>query len=103
MAILHRCASAVLVACMAVATAGCGHNTTVGQKVDDTMITSKVKTALLADPDVKGLQVNVETVGGDVQLSGFVDSADQARRAVDIAKRVDGVDEVINKMTVRPK
>jgi hyperosmotically inducible protein len=99
----HRLPAVLLSATLALATAACGHNTTIGQKIDDSVITSKVKTALLADPDVKGTAVNVETVDGDVQLSGFVDSSEQARRAVDIARRVEGVDQVLNKMSVRPR
>ncbi len=47
---------------------------TTGQYVDDTTITAKVKEAFIADPVVKAMQVNVETMQGTVQLSGFVDS-----------------------------
>lgn len=79
----------------------CAHDTSMSQRASDTVITTKVKTALLADPDVSGLAVNVETLQGQVQLSGFVDTAQQARRAVDIAKRVDDVKDVINKMSVK--
>jgi osmotically-inducible protein OsmY len=79
------------------ATYGCAtHDTTVGQKIDDTTITTKVKTALLADPDVKGTAIKVETVNGEVQLSGFVDSAAEVKRAKEIASRVDGVKRVID-------
>jgi len=91
----------MLAALLVVGAAGCAHDTGIGQTTSDTIITSKVKTALLADPDVSGLAVNVETLRGQVQLSGFVDSAQQARRAVDIASRVDDVKDVINKMTVK--
>ena len=87
----------------AAATSGCSHQTTVGQKVDDTVITTKVKSALLGDPDVKGMAINVETVGGDVQLSGFVDSQAQRSRAIDLAGRVDGVGRVVDKITVKEK
>ncbi|HEX6362059.1 MAG TPA: BON domain-containing protein [Albitalea sp.] len=100
MTISKRCLAGLLSSVLVLGTVGCA-NTTVGQKIDDTTITTKVKTALLADPDVKGLQVNVDTVDGQVQLSGFVDSAAQARRAVDIASRVDGVKRVENKMSVK--
>ncbi len=85
----------------AVSLIGCAHDTTVGQKVDDSAITAKVKAALLADPDVSGLAISVETLRGDVQLSGFVKSAAQVTRAVDIARRVEGVKQVINKMSVK--
>lgn len=86
-----------------IAISGCSHETTVGQKVDDTVITTKVKSALLGDPDVKGMAIDVETVAGNVQLSGFVDSQAQRNRAVDLAGRVDGVGRVVDKITVREK
>ena len=101
MTFAQRCAAGALTAILALTSAGCAHDTSFGQKFDDTAITTKVKTALLADPDVKGTAVNVETLRGQVQLSGFVDSAGQAQRAIDIARRVDGVGGVINKMTVK--
>lgn len=69
--------------------------------MSDTAISTKVKTALLGDPDVKGTNVNVETFRGTVQLSGFVDSPQSAARAADIARRVDGVREVRNALIVK--
>ena len=60
--------------------------TTAGTEIDDSAITTKVKSALLADDIVKGLDIQVETSKGEVQLSGFVDSQDQIDRAVTIAK-----------------
>lgn len=72
-----------------------------GQYVDSSVITAKVKTALLADPDVSGLAIEVETFKDVVQLSGFVNSKEQARRAVKIARDVDGVREVRDSMIVK--
>ncbi|MER3446389.1 MAG: transporter [Candidatus Dadabacteria bacterium] len=72
-----------------------------GQYIDDSTITTKVKAALLADPDVSGLDVNVETFKGVVQLSGFVDDQKQANRAVEIARSVNGVKGVENRLTVK--
>lgn len=73
----------------------------VGVALSDTAISTRVKTALLGDPDVKGTNVNVETFRGTVQLSGFVDSPQNAVRAADIARRVDGVREVRNALIVK--
>lgn len=73
----------------------------VGVAVSDTAISTRVKTALLGDPDVKGRDVQVETFRGTVQLSGFVDSPQSAVRAADIARRVDGVREVRNALIVK--
>ena len=72
-----------------------------GEYVDDTVITTKVKAALLGDPATKAAQVNVETFKGVVQLSGFVDSAAMASKAVDDARAVPGVKSVKNDMRVR--
>ncbi len=76
-------------------------NTTVGTTIDDSVITTKVKSALLADASVKGMDPKVETHQGVVQLSGFVDSQAQLDRAVQIARGVQGVKDVENKMTVK--
>jgi osmotically-inducible protein OsmY len=74
-----------------------------GKYVDDKAVSAKVKAALLKDPDVKGLQVNVETYNGVVQLSGFVDEPEQASRAVEVAKGIEGVKSVKNAMKVKGK
>ena len=73
----------------------------VGEALDDATITTKVKAALLQAPDVKGLDVGVETDKAVVQLSGFVASQAQIDKAVEVAKGVRGVREVQNKMSVK--
>lgn len=72
-----------------------------GRHVDDAAITTKVKAALIGAPDVSGTAISVETYRGNVQLSGFVDSAVKAQRAVELASRVEGVSEVTDKMSVK--
>ncbi|WP_407353851.1 BON domain-containing protein [Luteimonas sp. R10] len=64
------------------------------QPVDDTWITTKVKSSLLADTDVAGLDIDVETVNGVVTLSGDVDDRAQIEQARQIAADIDGVVEV---------
>lgn len=64
------------------------------QPLGDTWITTKVKSSLLADSDVAGLGVEVETVNGEVRLSGDVDSQAQIDRAVEIARDIEGVTNV---------
>jgi len=73
-----------------------------GEYIDDSVITSKVKAALLADPEVKGTAVNVETYRGTVQLSGFVDSPSEIARAAEKAYEVKGVNSVRNDLKVKP-
>lgn len=72
-----------------------------GEYVDDALITTKVKAALAADPNVKATEVNVETFKGMVQLSGFVSSKESIQKAIDIARGVGGVKGVKNDMTVK--
>lgn len=73
----------------------------IGEKLDDATITAKVKTALLQAPDVKGTNVNVTTEKMVVQLSGFVSTQTEMERAVQIARGVNGVKEVHNKMSLK--
>jgi len=72
-----------------------------GQYVDDTAITTKVKSAIFTDPALKVLQINVETYKGVVQLSGFVDSHQSASKAGDIARSIPGVVSVKNDLVVK--
>lgn len=77
-----------------------GHQT-VGNKIDDSVVTARVKAAMLADGGLKSLEVSVTTRKGEVQLSGFVDSEIQLTHALDVAKGVDGVSSVVNHMSVK--
>lgn len=75
--------------------------TTVGTQVDDTVITSRVKSALLADPAIKSFDLQVETRKGTVQLSGFVDSQAQIDQALAVTRSVAGVTEVENGVSLK--
>ena len=72
-----------------------------GQYVDDSTITTKVKAAIFNDPALKVFQINVETFKGVVQLSGFVDSAQNASKAGEVARDVGGVKSVKNNLVVK--
>jgi hyperosmotically inducible protein len=88
-----------LVAVAAVALVACASTPTresMGEYMDDALITSKVRTALIADSQVHSTDIKVETFKGTVQLSGFAGSPDEMARAADIASRVGGVKEVKN-------
>lgn len=69
--------------------------------VDDSLLTARVKLALLDAPDVSALEIGVQTQQGVVQLSGFVEDARRAARAVEIAKQVLGVLEVRSALQVK--
>lgn len=69
--------------------------------IDDTVITTKVKSALLADNEIKGTDINVETNKGEVMLSGFVNNQAQIDKAMKVANAIDGVKKVENKMSVK--
>jgi len=62
-----------------------------GEYIDDSAITTKVKAAIFNDPSLKVFQINVETFKGEVQLSGFVDSAQSVKKAGEVARGVNGV------------
>lgn len=64
------------------------------QPVDDTWITTKVKSSLLADTDVAGLQINVDTLNGVVTLAGEVEQQAQIDKAISIARGIKGVTDV---------
>jgi len=72
-----------------------------GQYIDDSVITTKVKAAVFDEPSLKTLQITVETYKGVVQLSGFVDSAQSAARAAEVARKVEGVIDVKNDLRVK--
>ena len=98
---LFRCITAILMLSFIAACAGSSKKESSGEYFDDTAITTKVKAKILQDPKLKVLQINVETFKGIVQLSGFVDSSEAANRAVEVARSVEGVERVENKMTVK--
>ena len=72
-----------------------------GTAIEDSTITAKVKTALLADPDVKGLKIDVDTKDGVVTLKGTADKPANRDRAVTIAKDTSGVKSVENQLVIK--
>jgi osmotically-inducible protein OsmY len=72
-----------------------------GRVVDDSVITTRVKAALVKDSTTKAHQISVTTFEGKVQLSGFVDSAEARSRATQVAKNVNGVRDVENNLELR--
>ncbi|QCR36216.1 BON domain-containing protein [Nissabacter sp. SGAir0207] len=72
-----------------------------GGYIDDTVVTTKVKSALLADDSLKSREINVETFKGRVQLSGFVSSMADANHAVQVTRQVTGVKSVENAMQIK--
>jgi hyperosmotically inducible periplasmic protein len=96
--------SLVVVATALIGMAGCSAMTgqeSAGQYVNDTTISTKVRTLLVKDQELKASQIHVNTMDHVVQLSGFVDSAYQKQRAEQVALGVDGVSEVKNDIIVR--
>lgn len=78
-----------------------GAATSIGNKVDDAVITTKVKAALLADPSIKSLDIAIVTRQGGVQLSGFVNNQTQIDRAIEVARAIDGVSNINNEMSIK--
>lgn len=81
-------------------TAACGK--TVGETIDDTTITTRVKTAMLNDPAVGGLAIDVDTFKGVVTLSGRVKTPEERQQAIALARRTTGVVEVKDALQVVP-
>ncbi len=73
----------------------------VGTEIDDSVVTTRVKSALLADPEIKSFEIKVETRKGQVQLSGFVDSQARIDGAISLVKGVEGVKGVENGMLLK--
>ena len=96
--------SAAILAVALVSVVGCASTSQkegTGEYIDDAVITTKVKAALIEDPMTKAYQINVETYKGVVQLSGFVNSYDEANKAVQLARSVKGVTSVKNDMRLK--
>ena len=103
--------STTLAGVMTVLVAGCNQpqepagtpppRTSVGTEIDDSVVTARVKSALVADQDIKGLAFKVETRKGEVQLSGFVDNQTQIDRAIAVTHGVVGVKSIDNKVSVK--
>jgi osmotically-inducible protein OsmY len=72
-----------------------------GEYVDDSVITSRVKAALVADPVTKAREISVETFKGTVQLSGFVTTAQEKDKAGEIARKTKGVVDVKNNIAIK--
>ena len=84
----------------ALVTVGCGK--TVGEALDDTTITTRVKTAMLNDPAVGGLRIDVDTFKGVVTLSGTVKNEAEKNQAIALARQASGVTEVKDALQINP-
>lgn len=93
-------AASVVALALAIGVTGCGR--TVGETIDDTTITTRVKTAMLNDPAVGGLRIDVDTFQGVVTLSGRVKSPAEKDQAVALARQIDGVVEVKDALQIIP-
>jgi hyperosmotically inducible protein len=91
---------AVCVLLLAISIAACGKS--VGETIDDATITARVKTALLNDPTVGGMKIDVDTTLGVVTMSGMVKTRAEEQRAVQLARAVGGVKDVKSTLQVNP-
>ena len=76
-------------------------STTIGTEIDDSVVSTRVKSALLADPDIKGFDFKIATRKGEVQLSGFVDNQPQIERALVVVHAIEGVKSIDNKVSLK--
>jgi hyperosmotically inducible periplasmic protein len=98
---LALCLGAMPLVTMVTGCAGDRYHESTGEVIDDSGITSHVKSALADDPQYKYDGVSVKTFKGTVQLSGFVNTSAQKSRAETLAKGVEGVKDVENGITVK--
>ena len=94
----------IIPAILLVTLMGCASTSTkegTGEYIDDTVITTKVKAAVLNEPTLKVAEINVETFKGVVQLSGFVSDAGDVPKAAEVARSVKGVTSVKNSLVVK--
>ena len=96
-----RCFVILMLIASLVACASTSKQEGAGEYVDDSVITTKVKSLLAADDFLKSFQIGVETFKGTVQLSGFVDSQKAVDKAVEITRSVKGVGSVKNNLIVK--
>ena len=99
--IIIRSLVALMMIAAFMACASTPQQTSTGEYIDDTVITTKVKTELANDNLLKSFQISVETRKGIVQLSGFVDSQYAVDKAGEIARGVEGVKSVDNALIVK--
>lgn len=101
MSMFKRFSALFLAALLVAACAATPKQESTGEYMGDSWVTTKVKAAILAEPSLKVTQINVETYKSVVQLSGFVDSAAAASKAVELARAVKGVTDVKNDTRIR--
>jgi hyperosmotically inducible periplasmic protein len=97
----HSIAIAAALSASLAACAGGPQKESTGEMVDDSVITTKVKTALITEKGVDSTDVSVETFKGRVLLSGYVKSPDQRQRAEGLARQVGGVKDVENRIELK--
>jgi hyperosmotically inducible periplasmic protein len=103
--IIRNTLAAVLTAAALLATAGCAvtrKQETVGAYVDDTAITTAVKSRFVGNHEVDATSIRVETLNGTVMLSGFAKNATEKTSAENLAWKVEGVKAVKNEIAIRP-
>jgi len=96
-----RCFMIMVLIATFVACASTSKQESTGEYVDDSVITTKVKSLLAADDFLKSFQISVVTYKGTVQLSGFVSSQQAVDKAVEITRGVKGVKSVKNDLIVK--
>ena len=102
--VIHSLGLLILIVMMTGTFAACASTRThqsAGEYIDDSVITTKVKSLLAGDDFLKSFQISVESHDGIVQLSGFVDSQKAVDKAVQISKSVEGVKSVRNDLIVK--
>jgi osmotically-inducible protein OsmY len=93
--------SLVILLIFSVSCAATSKQESTGEYIDDSVLTTKIKTAVFNEPSLKSTEIKVITYKGVVQLSGFVTSEDNIKKALEVVSNVDGVKSIKNDMHVK--
>jgi len=98
---LLACVAAVLLSSVTIACSSSPTSESTGQYVDSSVISNKVRAAIVKDPQLSIFQIDVTTYKNVVQLSGFVNTEAAKQRAGEVARTVEGVADVKNDLVVK--
>lgn len=99
----HRLVFMLLFAVFLAACTSTPERESFGEYIDNSVVTTSVKSKLFSDPLVKGFEISVETYKGVVQLSGFVSTLEEKQQAEKLARQVNGVRAVKNNIIIKPR
>lgn len=99
----RHCLAAIIAAAALTACGTAPGQKTAGEYIDDATTTTRIKSAFVADDQVKALDIGVKTYKGNVELTGYADNMQEMQRAVTLARATPGVTSVHNDIRLKPQ